>query len=137
MVDTETADLTLTQFVALHNIRMTSRRVDSNPLMGDRDMDHWRCTLTCEGRRMSTTFSKGFGHNGAKPRVEELLSTFASDTTALDSNFEDWCGEYGYEQDSRKAYKIYQACVKQSQRLRTFLGSSEVYNALVFHTDRY
>lgn len=132
---TET-QLTLAEFVAQNGIRMTARRVDSNPLMDDRDMDHWRCTLTCGGRRMSLTFSKGFGHHGERPSVSEVLSCLASDTSCLDEDFDQWCGNYGYDTDSRKAWKTFQACTQQSMKLRVLLGSADTYETLVFHTDR-
>jgi hypothetical protein len=33
--------------------------------------------------------------------------------------FEDFCGEYGYDEDSRKAYETWQNCLKQSQKIQS------------------
>lgn len=35
-----------------------------------------------------------------------------------DESFENWCAEYGYDTDSRKAEKIYRACIEQIMMFR-------------------
>jgi hypothetical protein len=44
--------------------------------------------------------------------------------------FEDWCAEYGYDTDSRKAEHIYKTVRKQTVELAGFLGP-ELYEALL------
>lgn len=75
----ETASrLTLAEFIERHGVKMTATTTDHNPHMdNDRQMDHWRCTLTCGGRRMVLTFSKGMGHHGKPAELREVLSCIA------------------------------------------------------------
>ena len=82
-----------------------------NPNMNDASMDHWRCRLRNDGKSMTVYFSKGSGHNGAAPTLEEVLETLASDASGVDNarDFEDWCSEYGYDTDSRTAERTYNA----------------------------
>jgi len=42
---------------------------------------------------------------------------FVSDAIAGKNSFEEFCSEFGYDQDSRKAHKIYKACVKSCAKL--------------------
>ena len=131
------AMVSLADFVREHGVRMSVRRTDGNPLMDNaRDMDHWRCVLTCEGRRMVLTFSMGFGLNGVAPGVMDVLDCLASDATALDMPFEEWCREYGYDLDSRKALRTYRACVRHGTALRRVLGSQAVFDALRYDVER-
>ena len=119
-------------------VRLTSTWVDRNPHMDDsRDMDHWRCTLSAEGRRMVVYYSKGFGHNGEEPTVAELLDCLASDAAGVENatGLVDWCAEYGYDANSRSAERTYRTIQRQSDRLRFVLGE-ERYEALLWDTER-
>ncbi len=88
------------------------------------ESDGWSVTLKMDGRQMTVPFYKGFGHHGAKPTAEEVLECLAMDAEGIENvfSFEDWCAEYGYDSDSRRAEKIYNACLRQTEELRKFLG---------------
>ena len=139
-----TDTVTIEQFIAGNKISITSKRVDRNPHMdaGSTTMDNWKCTLiygAMSGRkaRMTVHFSKGFGHHGQEPTVAEVLDCLASDASGVDGcrDFADWCNEYGYEVDSRKAEKTWQACRHQTTRLENFLGQ-DLYGELLYKTER-
>ena len=49
--------------------------------------------------------------------------------------FEDWCSDFGYDADSRKAEKTFKVCEHQAKRLRSFLGDS-LYKQLLYDTER-
>lgn len=64
---------------------------------------------------------------GMKFALECLLS----DAIAGGMTFENFCGEMGYDEDSRKAKKIHEACIKQHTRaIRLFPDIYEASNAL-------
>ena len=64
----------------------------------------------------STSFD--FWTSKASPRIKteyDLLNAFycfVSDAFAGNESFESFCDEFGYNNDSMKAYKTYKACVK-------------------------
>lgn len=60
------------------------------------------------------------------PNVESVLYSLLMDSSALDMTFEEWCGDYGYEEDSIKANKIFAECNEQGKKLKRLLG--EDYN---------
>jgi hypothetical protein len=134
-MDTDT--MTIEQFVTDNGITLRAERTDRNPNMADSaNMDHWKTTLRRGKARMTVTFSMGYGHKGAEPKVTDVLDSLASDAAMTDDySFDDWCGEYGYDTDSRAALKTYNACVHSAKRLRTFLGD-DLYDTLLWHTER-
>ena len=155
----ETDTVSIDTFARVHGLTIKSEYADRNPNMPDsRDMDHWKVTLTrraiqpqydtwkgYKGKikqptiaaRMTLHFSKGYWHNGKEPDVTEVLDCLASDACGLDNSpdFAQWCGEYGYDTDSRKALKIFKACEHSAARLRRFLGA-DLFETLVYHTER-
>lgn len=44
--------------------------------------------------------------------LKHALYCFVSDACSAKNSFEDFCSEFGYDEDSRKAEKIYKACEK-------------------------
>jgi len=144
---TDDTRITLEQFIAKHRITATAARVDRNPNMEGAgrapafkdtpvDMDHWRVTLRRPGAKLTVYFSKGFGHEGKPAEANEVLNSLALDSSGVEnaSGFADWCGEYGYDTDSRKAHKTYKICERQMERLLKFLGT-EAYDELLWHTE--
>ena len=138
MIDTERK--TLAAFIEENGIRMSAERVGSNPNMDDaRDgSSHWRCRFRSSKFRGSMTiyFTMGSALVGP-PSAADVLDCLASDAVGFENarSFEEWCGEYGYDTDSRRAERTYRAVERQSERLRKFLGES-AYQALLWHTER-
>lgn len=128
----------LNEFVKENKISIKVEWVDNNPNMADDFKgDHWKVVLRINKRQFTTYFSKGYGHNGAEPQVNEVLDCLASDAAGYDNarDFEDWASEYGYDTNSRKAEKIYNTIAKQAKKLEAFLGS-DLYQKLLFETER-
>ena len=135
-----TDTVTIDQFIADHKLTMDAKRTSKNPNM-DHDpkypMDHWKVTLRMGTRRMTTTFSMGMGHHGAQPDLADVLDCLASDASSYinSRDFEDFCSEFGYDTDSRKAERTYKACGHNAKRLERFLGSESLEN-LMYNTER-
>jgi len=58
----------------------------------------------------------------AKPTNEDILHSLILDASAADENFSDWCANYGYSDDSMKAFSTYKACLETATHLRKYLG---------------
>lgn len=52
------------------------------------------------------------------PDAADVLSSLVLDASACNESFADWCGNYGFDSDSRKAFKIYEACQENGYKLR-------------------
>lgn len=144
-MDNETKRTTIGEFCRQHHISATTQRVDSNPHMHtdnadwERSASHYlvRLTGTFDGKRhsMSVFFSQGCAHTNP-PKDVDVLDCLASDAAGVENSdsFADWCGEYGYDTDSRKAEHTYRTTVRQTARLRQFCGSA--YSTLLWDMDR-
>jgi hypothetical protein len=143
---TDTVRQTITEFIAEHGIKMTANRAPSNPNFTDplNGMDHWKVVFTRpivglsrHGQvKLTTCFSMGYRHHGAKPEAKDVLDCLASNASSVDSaDFEEWARDLGYDPDSRKAEKTYKACEHGASRLKTFLGE-ELYQKLLYETER-
>lgn len=119
---------------------MSVKRTDRNPSMdGAENMNHWLCTLRAPGgRTMRITFSMGLGHHGAEPTIEDVLNCCALDASGLHNglgSFKDWCSEYGFDTDSRKAMRTFRTVKRQAEKLEKFL-TPEQFEQLLWHTER-
>lgn len=136
---------TIEEFVKAFGITISAEKWHENPHMQDSsEMDHWRCTLRCEmhiaegyDKPISVFYSKGRGHKGARPTAEEVLDCLASEAAHIDSTttFEDWCREHDYDNDSRKAERIFRASRENGWNLHTLL-SDGLMEQLLYRVER-
>jgi len=91
------------------------------------DARHWRFTFTyrpksgASPRKFTGFYTQGSGHKDP-PKAYEVLECLVMDANCPDT-FDEWCSEYGYDTDSRKAYNIWQKCRETRKRLTHLLGS--------------
>lgn len=99
----------------------------------ERDGDRWQHHLwsirlrnDANGREMRTKFRQGMAHKQA-PTLDEVMEALVTDARTVQdaSTFEEWANDLGYDEDSRKAERIFKACRKVERDLRAFLGDEE------------
>ncbi len=56
----------------------------------------------------------------------DALECFVSDVQCGSGTFEDFCGDLGYDPDSRKALKVYKSCKKAAAKLEKLVGAELV-----------
>ena len=52
------------------------------------------------------------------PHAAEVLHSLLADGAGADQLFDDWCADFGYDSDSRKALATYLACQENAIKLR-------------------
>lgn len=94
----------------------------------------WSCELITTKGRVTVDFKMGLGHvhksnqwlsrysdhHQAKPKapkIEDILHSLIFDQEAMHMSFNDWCDTFGYDQDSIKAFRIYQDCCESGKKL--------------------
>lgn len=76
--------------------------------------DIWKITLKNDNHRFAFSFGQSISGQGTEPAPYDILSCL----TGYDpESFEDFCANYGYDSDSRKAYKTYLAVVKEYENV--------------------
>ena len=78
-------------------------------------------TLRYAKRSYTVDFWRGSGIYG-EPTVKGVMECLLSDASSANEDFDSWCGEYGYDTDSRRAEKIYKACKIIRSGLERLLG---------------
>lgn len=68
----------------------------------------------------------GFTKVQVQPKDADVLHCLLMDGDAIDYDFDDWCANYGYDTDSRKAYDTYQQCLQTGLKLRNTLGEAKL-----------
>ena len=73
------------------------------------------------------------GKKYLKPlELKTVLCSIISDCSTAENSFtfEDFCSELGYDTDSRKAYRTWEACKEQNEKFKYFAGR-ELYDYLI------
>ena len=82
--------------------------------------DFWDSIYNTE---KSIKASKDFLFDKFYPREYDILACIQKYDCGT---FEEFCSEFGYDTDSRKAEKIYNACVKEFTALQTLYNDEEI-----------
>lgn len=60
------------------------------------------------------------------PHAASVLYSLILDSAAAGQSFADWCADFGYETDSRKAFATYEACQISADKLRKIFNSAQI-----------
>lgn len=60
------------------------------------------------------------------PTAADVLYSLLSDSEDLGQSFESWCGDFGYDSDSRKAEATYLACQRNGDKLATLFTPKQL-----------
>ncbi len=89
----------------------------------------WRVVLQYQGRKLATDYFTGKAHVHTygfrlpkTPKPWDVLYSLCSDATLGNTSFKEFCSEFGYDEDSRKAERIHKQCAKMTVKLKEFLG---------------
>ena len=85
-------------------------------------VDHEIAKALTYVRKLSLSDLEGFVVP-TPPDAATVMSCLQSDAHAGDNTFEDFCSEFGYDSDSRKAHAIWERCANVRPELRKVLGA--------------
>lgn len=124
---------TFAEFNAAAGIEIRTVRVGEAIEENMKGMTEYRVTLTRPGKGprdpMAFPYFMGKAHTRG-PKLADVLESLASDVSALHMPFDEWAAEFGYDEDSRKAERLYHKCRELAAKLREFLGPG-LYRDLV------
>jgi len=63
-----------------------------------------------------------------QPKLNDVLNSLYIDSQVGELLFEDFCGEFGYDSDSRKALEIYLKCQDTCKKMRYYCWPDEIIN---------
>lgn len=121
------------EFLAKHGIRMRISLSDSKPAPWEIAGHHYRVTLSAGVRSFDNSPRRlvfdfwGSAHDaetGEDPSIHSVLHCVASDIHTPET-FEEFCSDYGDDQDSRKALQTFNRANRFARRLRSFFTAAE------------
>jgi len=90
---------------------------------------HYCVSLNKPNRKVPLRFdfwgSVNDANEGKHPTAYGVLACISSDAFCPDT-FADFCSEYGYDEDSRKAEKLFAKCARFGLQLREFFTMNEL-----------
>jgi hypothetical protein len=97
------------------------------PFNPDHAGNHYRVTLSGEGRRITFDFwgSAKDADEHKKPSTHTIMNTVADESHSPE-DFHDFCLAYGYDEDSRTDLQVFRRCDRFAKRLREFLTDEEI-----------
>ena len=89
----------------------------------------WQVKLVYFNKEYVTDFYMGSGlvdkmNRPKKPTKKDLLYSMIMDDVS-GMNFNDFCNEFGYDNDSIKALKVYEACKRETKAYYNMFDSEE------------
>ena len=85
--------------------------------------DIYRITLKNKLHTYRFNFGQSISNTGIAPRPYDVLSCL---TKYEVGTFENFCGDYGYDVDSRKAYKTYKAVMKEWKNVELLFSPEQI-----------
>lgn len=93
--------------------------------------------FTGKTARFETDYFTGLGHRTkpkqqwlqpkpVSPSAADVLCSLILDSSAINTSFEYWCADYGYDSDSISAFNTYQACCKIAKELRQVFNYKQI-----------
>jgi hypothetical protein len=79
---------------------------------------------------MSTVWRMGMGIDPTTVSPADVIHSLAMDAHYGRESFEDFCGELGYDTDSRKAYRMWEACKALGPAFDDFCSSQQMIDDL-------
>ena len=87
------------------------------------ERDIYKITLIREDDFYSFKFGQSIANRGVEPTPYDVLACL---TTCNPESFDDFCDNYGYDNDSISAFKTYKAVVKEYKKVYNLYNADEL-----------
>lgn len=114
----------LNRLLAGHDVSMAAKHLGERLDTTDGNWPHdlWQCTFRMDGRKATFEYRAGLGHEGKRPVEGAVLECLLLDTDSIEEPFDEWCSNFGFDSDSRKAEQMYLACQRTAEQMENLFG---------------
>ena len=117
----------ITKTNILNNIKLQGTRMQNNRCdLADewkRTATKYNCKITFKNKIYRFNFWMGSANTKAPSKKDVLYSFIMDDVTGMD--FEEFCLEFGYSNDSIKALRTFEACKEQTENFYRLFNEKE------------
>lgn len=133
-------------YLEAEKINYSVRYVGETARDNDWQCDAWRVSFAAGKSRFETDYFTGLGHRKVpgnrplkknweigyvapkpvSPCAADVLNSLILDSSAADMSFNDWCDDYGFDNDSISAFNTYQLCCKAAHDLRQVFSRAQI-----------
>ena len=111
----------------LDSIEISSEYIGNGKWGADKwRSDKWEVCLYRGAYKITVEFFLGEGNNGRAPELKEVVFALLNDAQAGELSFEDFCSDFGYDTDSRRAYATWEACKENREKLLAIFSPDEI-----------
>lgn len=105
--------------------RKPQRTDNLDQIWGD-NASHWSVEISRGTESVTFWYSMGSAHTGT-PDLLDVMHSLLSDISNVEAQeFEDWAADLGFDPDSRKAERIFEACKETLEYLQRLFSESEI-----------
>lgn len=127
------------EILRLNNITFNAVYIDQIKKDGTWNCDYFVCTFKHKGITETFDYHMGIGHRKNNkptlPKPADVLYSLLMDCTQGE-DFKNWCDNFGFDPDSIKALKVYEACQANETKLKNVLPD-EVFKQLQIELQDY
>lgn len=117
-------EMTANAFAKKWGVALSVLDKDYRPYFPDDRDERWvyKCRLSRNGRRYTFTFGQSIAAGDKKPTFYDIFACLQKYDCGT---FENFCDEFGYNTDSRKAERTYKAVCKEYNAVVRLFGDNE------------
>ena len=118
-------------FLAKAGVKFSTKYLGNEPHFSDDKekgtyRDRYRVTFSRNGKKFSVVFGQSINDSNGGKTPPTPYGVIACLQKYDVGNFEDFCSEFGYDEDSRKAEKVYKAVLDEYQHVCMLFTSDEL-----------
>lgn len=99
------------EFAAKTGTKLTILSNDFKPMWNEKQSRSvFKCKLTRKGKSYTFEFGQSIQAGNEEPSLYDVLACMTKNDPG---NFDDFCGDYGYDNDSRTAERTYKAVCRE------------------------
>lgn len=109
------------QFAVKYGIKLTVISEDFRPYFADDKQSRsvYKCRISRNGKQYTFNFGQSIANIGQEPTIYDVLACL---TKYDPQDFDNFCADYGYDTDSRKAFATYKAVCKEYATVQRLFG---------------
>lgn len=113
---------TFEAYFAQFNIPFSAWHIGYNTNKDMPNMYEWKVSIG----DFTTSYFMGAAYKGRKPTLTEVMYALLGDADLGSEDFNSFCDNLGYNNDSRKAYASWQACQETAERINATFTTEQL-----------